>query len=130
MNTFVFVWIYGGLRACLFLFLFTCPAIFILLSRHNNRPDMTYDVYRGRKTTIQQQQLDTTCKHYYVIKMTQTFSIALLWKPDLCMFPECIKTSRLITHNSEMKVPEQKCRPRSACLVMGNLIRVCLFVHT
>ena len=31
----VFVWIYGGLRACLFLSLFTCPPIFILLSRHN-----------------------------------------------------------------------------------------------
>ena len=26
---------YGGLRACLFLSLFTCPPIFILLSRHN-----------------------------------------------------------------------------------------------
>ena len=69
MNTFVFVWIYGGLRACLFLSLFTCPSIFILLSRHN---------------------------------------IALLWKPDRFMFPEYIKTSRLITHNSELKVPELK----------------------
>ena len=41
--------------------------------------------------------LDTTCKHYYVIKLTQTFGIALLWKPDFFMFPECIKISRLIT---------------------------------
>lgn len=35
MNTFVFVWIYAGLRACLFLSLFTCRPIFISLSRHN-----------------------------------------------------------------------------------------------
>ena len=35
MNTFVFVRIYGGLRACLFLSLFTCLPIFILLSQHN-----------------------------------------------------------------------------------------------
>ena len=35
MNTFVFVWIYGGLRVCLFVSLFTCPTILILLSRHN-----------------------------------------------------------------------------------------------
>ena len=52
--------------------------------------------------------LDTTCKHYYVIKTDQTLGIALLWKPDLFMFPKCIKTSRLITHNSELKVPELK----------------------
>ena len=40
------------------------------------------------------------------IKLTETCGIAVLWKPDLFMFPKCIKTSRLITLNSELKVPE------------------------
>ena len=44
--------------------------------RLTDRPDMTLDVYRGRKTTIQQQQYNTTrdviniyCKISHTIKI-------------------------------------------------------------
>ena len=36
--------------------------------RLNERPDMTLDVYRGRKTTIQQQQQFSLCKDVNMFK--------------------------------------------------------------
>ena len=43
--------------------------------RLTDRPDMTLDVYRGRKTTMQQQQATLTTK-----KQTTKFSSANFWK--------------------------------------------------
>ena len=43
--------------------------------RLTDRPDMTLDVYRGRKTTIQQQQPSATC-----ILVMPTIIILILFK--------------------------------------------------
>ena len=40
--------------------------------RLTDRPDMTSDVYRGRKTTIQQQQLSIPTMHNKVMGRTRT----------------------------------------------------------
>ena len=46
--------------------------------RLTDRPDMTLDVYRGRKTTMQQQQqnplrVDPISKHYLIHRCKQEF---------------------------------------------------------
>ena len=42
--------------------------------RLTDRPDMTLDVYRGRKTTIQKQQLSATEMHNLVFCVTEHFA--------------------------------------------------------
>ena len=37
--------------------------------RLTDRPDMTLDVYRGRKTTIQQQLQSSYCTIHYLLSM-------------------------------------------------------------
>ena len=49
--------------------------------RLTDRPDMTLDVYRGRKTTIQQQQIlfyhiFSLIRHFYYFYIIQSFSEA------------------------------------------------------
>ena len=40
--------------------------------RLTDRPDMTLDVYRGRKTTAQQQQLNFSLFFFYLPEQTET----------------------------------------------------------
>ena len=40
--------------------------------RLTDRPDMTLDVYRGRKTTIQQQQLSVSYLHVAMLQLYKT----------------------------------------------------------
>ena len=52
--------------------------------RLTDRPDMTLDVYRGRKTTNQQQQL-----------LLRIFSVAISESPRVCFILDLILISKL-----------------------------------
>ena len=85
MNNFVSVWVYAGLRVCLFLSLIACLRIFILLSRQNmltlfcdkNLSRHLVLLYFGNQTFF-----------YIAVKMYQN--------------------KQLINHNSKFKVTELK----------------------
>ena len=52
--------------------------------------------------------LDTTCKHYYVIKIDQNLWYCFTLGTRSFHVSKMYQKSRLITHNSELKVPELK----------------------
>ena len=74
--------------------------------RLTDRPDMTLDVYRGRKTTIQQQQylvilssktyvkVFSVVANYFTVKSTDIFrstniNKTIYWQESLMMFSSC-----------------------------------------
>ena len=55
--------------------------------RLTDRPDMTLDVYRGRKTTIQQQQQPLSRKYFHIIKGVRATEVLLIFfKPFNSIF--------------------------------------------
>ena len=67
--------------------------------RLTERPDMTLDVYRGRKTTTQQQlllvffQADYETKWtciLHILKIYEVVSFVVLTSTDVCRVPKCL----------------------------------------
>ena len=57
--------------------------------RLTDRPDMTVDFYRGRKTTTQQEEEDPLRSLHYEIAQAGVWSVPLLFAYSLSTFSAC-----------------------------------------
>ena len=61
--------------------------------RLTDRPDMTLDVYRGRKTTMQQQQLIERVNVKVIAQLVKVLSVSMIFK----LYVKCFMRTILVT---------------------------------
>ena len=71
------------------------------VARLTDRPDMTLDVYRGRKTTIQQKLFQGDCNLLHVLRSTVSFRIKVVREAilSISILPPLAKGSHLKRNN-------------------------------
>ena len=78
--------------------------------RLTDRPDITLDDYRGRKTTIQKQQYNNNnhIEFCLVINLTMGGNRAVTWPPELLLLGMLVLLPPLIPGSSKYLLPTEK----------------------